>query len=109
MILPSYAVIVVLIVVLLVSIVPPRLPLLARIALHIVIGLILYFGMGSWQFSLPNGDNLPMSGLYGGRGYPFMPAFNKLSLGFLCPLLGIVLSLIVAGIRKLMSKGESAD
>jgi hypothetical protein len=107
MTLPPFAIILVLLIVVLVSIVPPRLPLAARIGIHVVIGLVIYFGMGKVQFALPNGDNLPLSGLYGGRGFPFMPAFNKLALGFIAPVLGIVLSLIVAGIRKVVSKGDS--
>lgn len=87
---------------LLVAVVPPRLPLIARLVIQIIAGAGIYFGMGETEFVLPMADSLPMSSLYGGDGGGGQ--FNKLAMGFVAPLLGIILSLVVATLRKLLGK-----
>jgi len=106
---PPSVTVIVLIVFLLVALVPPRLPLAARIGIQVLGGLVLYFGFSEAMFGLPNGDNLPLSDLYGGRGGAENPPFNKLALGVVGPVLGVLLSFVVAGIRKILNKGQGDD
>ena len=91
---------------LLIALVPPRLPLWARLLIQVVLGLGIYFGFKEKEFMMPMADSLPMSSLYGGDGG--MGAFNKLALGFLAPVLGVVFSLVVGAVRALISR-KSAD
>jgi hypothetical protein len=88
----------------LVAIVPPRLPLIVRLLIQIVAGLGIYFGLRDAEFTLPMADSLPMSSLFGGDGG--MGEFNKYAMGVVAPVLGILFSLIVAGIRKVTRKSE---
>jgi len=87
---------------LLVAVVPPRLPLIARLVIQIIVGAGIYFGLGEKEFALPMADSLPMSTLYGGDGGGGQ--FNKFALGFLATLLGVAFSVVVAVIRKLFGK-----
>lgn len=87
---------------LLVAIVPPRLPLIARLVIQIVAGAGIYFGLSEAEFVLPMADSLPMSTLFGGDAGGGQ--FNKFAMGFVAPLLGIVLSVVVAAIRKIIGK-----
>lgn len=83
----------------------PKIPLLGRIAIQVVAGLAIYFGMKEAMFGLPNPDRLPMSELYGGDGG--MGEFNKYALGVIAPVLGIICSLIAAVIFKLLAKKDA--
>ena len=95
----------VLLIYILIAIVPPRLPLVARLGIQIGLGLGIYFGFKEAEFMLPNGDNLPMSSLFGGDGG--MGSFNKYALGVLGTVIGLLVSVIVAVVRKLTGgKGE---
>jgi hypothetical protein len=87
---------------LLVAIVPPRLPLVARLAIQVIAGAGIYFGLSEAEFVLPMADSLPMSSLFGGDGGGGQ--FNKFAMGFVAPLLGVVFSVVVAILRKLFGK-----
>lgn len=91
---------------LLLAVVPPRLPLVVRLGLQVGLGLVIYFGLHSAEFALPNGDELPMSSLFGGHGG--VGGFNKYSMGFVCTILGVVASLAMALIGKLAG-GKKED
>jgi len=82
-----------------------KIPLIARLVLQIGLGATIYFVFGQALFALPNGDNLPMSDLYGGADGP---GFNKYALGFLGTVVGILFSLIGTGIGKLVGKRDDS-
>lgn len=82
----------------------PKVPAVAKVALQVLIGLGIYFGMSEAMFALPYGDNLPISDLFGGSGG--QPGFNKLSMGFLCTVLGLVFTGIGTLINFILFKKE---
>ena len=89
---------------LLIAVIPPRLPLIVRLILQVAGGLFLYFMLSEAEFMMPMADSMKMSSLFGGD--VGTGEFNKYALGVLGPVLGIALSLVVAGVRKLLRKGD---
>lgn len=80
----------------------PRLPLIARIVITLGAGLGIYFGMREATFALWKGAKI--SELFGGDAG--MGEFNKFALGFIATVLGLIVTLIAAVVRKLLSKGK---
>lgn len=93
----------------------PSLPTIGRYLFALLaLGLgayIYYVGFDQAMFNLPNGDNLAISALFGGAGG--QAGFNKLSLGFISGVLGILFLVLGAVGRavllKVMSKKESSN
>ena len=91
---------------------PPKLPTVLRnIMLQLAFGGFIYFTFATSQFNLPAG--LPMSGLFGGYIMidPSISLFNKLSMGFIATLLGVIFSILVGIVRFIISrkKGDKSD
>ncbi|MBX3169897.1 MAG: hypothetical protein KF760_21010 [Candidatus Eremiobacteraeota bacterium] len=87
---------------------PPKLPTVLRnIMIQMAFGGFIYFALFGAQFNLPAG--LPMSGLFGGYIDPSLPLFNKLSFGFIAPLLGIVVSILVGIVRFIINRKKSGN
>ncbi len=112
--LPASFTVVCVLVMLGIAFLPPKIPTVLRnILLQVAFGTFIYFAMGEATFNLPNGDKLPMSGLAGGYMMvdPSISLFNKLSLGFLGTVLGVVLSILVGLVRFLINrkKGDKSD
>jgi len=108
--LPVNVTILCLIVMIGIAFLPPKLPTLLRnIMLQIAFGGFIYFTFADAQFNLPAG--LPMSGLFGGYIMidPSISLFNKLAFGFIAPLLGIVVSVLVAIVRFLINRKKAAE
>ncbi len=114
LILPANFTVVCVLVMIAIAFLPPKIPTVLRnIFLQMAFGFFIYFAMGEATFNLPNADKLPMSGLAGGymMADPALPIFNKLSLGFLGTLLGIVISILVGIVRFVINrkKGDNSD
>ncbi|MFN8608395.1 MAG: hypothetical protein U0931_12735 [Vulcanimicrobiota bacterium] len=97
-----------------VAFLPPKIPTFLRnILIQIGIGVFIYFALGDATFNLPNGDHLPMSGLFGGYIMvdPSIPLFNNKAFGVIAPVLGIVVSILVGLVRFIISrkKGSNSD
>ena len=91
---------------------PPKLPTVLRnIMIQVAFGGFIYFTLFGAQFNLPAG--LPMSGLFGGYIMvdPSISLFNKLSLGFIATMLGVVFSILVGIVRFVLNrkKGDKSD
>lgn len=86
---------------LLVAFVPPRVPLWARLLVQAVLAAFIYLHYSDAMFALPDGDTLPISDLSGGSP---VGGFAPLSMGFIAFALGALVSLLVAGIKRLRSK-----
>lgn len=85
----------------------PVIPIAVRYGLVIVAALAIYFGLDAAMFNLPNGDNLAISALFGGTGG--MGKFNKLSMGVVGAVIGILFTTIGAVLQKVLSKKDSSN
>ena len=84
----------------------PKVPWFAKIFLQLALGGIIYFVFSETMFDLPMGDSLPISSLFGGDGG--MGEFNKLSMGVVGTVLGMLGTLVATILYKLLGK-NSAD
>ena len=82
----------------------PVIPALARVVVLIVVGLGIYFGLDAAFFNLPNGDNMAISALFGGTGGT--GGFNKLAMGFVGPVLGLLAVIVSVVLAKVFGKKE---
>ena len=85
----------------------PKVPWFAKIFLQIALGCIIYFVFSETMFDLPMGDSLPISSLFGGDGG--MGDFNKLSMGVVGTVLGLVGTLIATGLYKMLGIGSTDE
>lgn len=83
----------------------PKIPLIGRILIQLILGVIIYKTKSEAMFALPYPDSLPISELFGGD--MGTGDFNKYALGVLGPVIGIVFSLIAAVIFKLMARKDA--
>ena len=82
----------------------PVIPVVARYVIVLVAALGIYFGLDSAFFNLPNGDNLAISALMGGSGGT--GSFNKLSMGVVGGVLGLIFTTVGAVLQKVLAKKE---
>ncbi|MBS2037171.1 hypothetical protein JST97_19445 [bacterium] len=111
---PASFTVICLLVIIGVAFLPAKLPTVLRnILIQVAIGVFIYFALGDATFNLPNGDHLPMSGLFGGYIMvdPSIPLFNNKAFGVIAPILGIVFSVLVGIVRFIISrkKGSKSD
>lgn len=83
----------------------PKVPAVAKILVQVCAGVGIYMGLSDAMFSLPYGDDLPISDLFGGSAG--QPGFNKMSMGVVATGLGLVFTVIGTGIGALLAKKES--
>ena len=84
----------------------PRVPFIAKVALQLIIGAVIYHKFSDAMFNLPNGDNMKISSLMGGNGG--LPEFNKLSMGVVSTAIGVIFSVIGAIVAKVLG-GKKDD
>jgi len=88
---------------------PPKIPTLLRnIMIQIAFGAFIYFALGEAMFNVP--DGMKMSGFFG--GYMMVadgvPLFNKLSLGVIGTVIGIIFSVLVGIVRFIISRKKAS-
>lgn len=90
----------------------PKVPWYAKVVLQLIIGAVVYFGFGDTMFDLPMGDTLPISSLFGGAMSEDMGgdgAFNKLALGVLGTILGLIMTVVATILYALLGIGKKKD
>lgn len=98
----------VLAVMVIIGLLPNKVPIWLKLIVQIGVGLGIYFGMSASTFNIAEDAKISM--LFGGQGgIPDTPAFNPLSMGFVSGVLGVVSSVIGFGIWKLVGRRSKAE
>ena len=79
----------------------PKIPVWAKILVQVILAVGIYVGLSDAMFALPYGDSLPISDMFGGSGG--QPGFNKMSMGVVSGVLGILASLLAFAIGKVLA------
>ena len=98
----------VLAVMVIIGLLPNKVPIWAKLILQVGVGLAIYFGMSESTFNIA--EDAKISTLFGGQGgIPGTPAFNPLSMGFVSGALGLISSVIGFGIWKLVGRCSKSE